>query len=394
VQPQTRDDPGESGFLSHSLTIGRIAGTKVRLHWTFLVFLAWLGIASFLGGGAGAALSGLAFMIAVFTCVVAHEFGHILTARHFGFASPDVTLLPIGGVARLQAIPERPSQELAVALAGPAVNLVIAAVLVLLGTEPGAVHHTEALRPENILPALVTINLFLAMFNLLPAFPMDGGRALRAVLASFMDRTRATRIAANIGQTVAVGLGLIGLFAGNILLIFIAMFVYFAAGAEAQESRLQRLAQHLRVADVTVTELLPLSVSSTLDDAVQLLMHTEQRDFPVLDPEGELAGVLTRDQLIHGLHAHGAGLPVSEAMLTNLARVSADDPVEEAVRMLEQRAQPLVVVDGHGRFAGLLTRENLGELLLLANVRGDGQSRLFSAHWRAADEPSVRLVAR
>ena len=282
---QTRADVSEGGFLSHSLTIGRIAGTKVRLHWTFLVFLVWLGIASFLDGGAGAALSGLAFMIAVFTCVLAHEFGHILTARHFGFASPDVTLLPIGGVARLQAIPERPSQELAVALAGPAVNLVIAAVLVLLGTEPGIVHHTEALRPENILPALVTVNLFLAIFNLLPAFPMDGGRALRAVLASFLDRTKATRIAANIGQALAVGLGLLGLFAGNILLIFIAMFVYFAASAEAQDAQLHRLAEHLSVADMTVTELLPLSVSSTLDDAVRQLMRTEQRDFPVLNPD-------------------------------------------------------------------------------------------------------------
>ena len=390
---QTRADVSEGGFLSHSLTIGRIAGTKVRLHWTFLVFLVWLGIASFLDGGAGAALSGLAFMIAVFTCVLAHEFGHILTARHFGFASPDVTLLPIGGVARLQAIPERPSQELAVALAGPAVNLVIAAVLVLLGTEPGIVHHTEALRPENILPALVTVNLFLAIFNLLPAFPMDGGRALRAVLASFLDRTKATRIAANIGQALAVGLGLLGLFAGNILLIFIAMFVYFAASAEAQDAQLHRLAEHLSVADMTVTELLPLSVSSTLDDAVRQLMRTEQRDFPVLNPEGDLAGVLTRDQIIHGLHAHGAGLPVSEAMLTNLARVAADTPLEEAIRTLEQQAQPIVVVDGHGRFAGLLTRENLAELLLLANIRGDGQSRPFSAHRRAADERSALPVA-
>jgi len=394
VQPRTHNNVSESGFLSHSLTIGRIAGTKVRLHWTFLVFLVWLGIASFLGGGAGAALSGVAFMIAVFTCVVAHEFGHILTARHFGFASPDVTLLPIGGIARFQTIPERPSQELAVALAGPAVNLIIAAALVLFGIEPGAVHHTEALRPESILPALVTINLFLAIFNLLPAFPMDGGRALRAVLASFLDRARATRIAANIGQTVAVGLGLVGLYAGNILLIFIAIFVYFAASAEAQEAQLHRLTEDLRVADMTVTELLPLAPSSTLDDAVQLLMRTEQRDFPVLDPEGELVGVLTRDQIIHGLHAHGASLRVSEAMLTNLAFVAADSPLQEAVRMLEQQAQPVVVVDGDRRFVGLLTRENLGELLLLANLRRDGQSRPFSAHRRASEEPSARPVAR
>jgi Zn-dependent protease/CBS domain-containing protein len=371
VQPRTVSDPGEGGFLSHSLTIGTIAGTKVRLHWTFLVFLVWLGVAGLLSGGVGAALAGVVFIVAVFSCVVAHEFGHILTARHFGFASRDVTLLPIGGVARLQAIPERPSQELAVALAGPAVNLAIAALLVVLGTEPGALHHTAVFGPENILPALVTINLFLAAFNLLPAFPMDGGRALRAALAHFVDRTKATRIAASVGQTIAIGLGLFGLLSGAFLLIFIAIFVYFAAGTEAQQNQLQRLTEHLRVADMTVTELLPLTMSSTLDDAVRLLMRTGQRDFPVLDAEGRLAGVLTRDDLIRGLHSRGGSLPVSEAMLTDLARVPEDGPLDEAVRILEQQRNPVIVVDGRRRFSGLLTRENLAELLLLANVRGD-----------------------
>lgn len=363
AQTKQSDD---SAFLRHSLTIGTIAETKVRLHWTFLAFLVWLAIASLLSDGLDAALSGTIFMVAVFACVLAHEFGHILTARHFGIPSPDVTLLPIGGIARMQAFPERPGQGLAVALAGPAVNLAIAAVLILLGIKPSAVHHAVALRPDSVLPALVSINLALAVFNLLPAFPMDGGRALRAILAYFTDRTRATRIAAGIGQTVAIGLGLLGLFAGNVLLIFIAMFVFLAAGAENRDVQVEGLARHMRVADATVSGLQSLPVTSTLDDAVRMLLQTEQRDIPVVDDNGQLAGVLTRDRIIHGLHEHGTSWPVSEAMLTSLARVSADSPLNESIEMLDQTRQPLVVVDGNGSFVGLLNRENLGDLLVLA----------------------------
>ena len=355
------------GFLGRAMVIGTIAGTKVRLHWTFLVFLAWIGIGFVLQGGAAAALSGVGFMLALFACVVAHEFGHILTARYFGIRTPDVTLLPIGGVARLDSIPEQPRRELAVALAGPAVNLVIAGVLILVfGIQPIEQSHAMNLKPEDILPNLATANLFLAFFNLLPAFPMDGGRALRAIIAAFADRQKATRIAATIGQSLAIGLGLLGLLSGNPLLIFIAMFVYFGASAEAQAALLESIADRLQVADAMMTELVPLSPASRLAEAVELLLRTSQREFPILDANGTLVGLLTRDRLVQGLHSDGATLPVSEAMETVIPTIRSDRPLREAMALMQRHPKTgVAVLDREGEFEGLLTGENLGELLLV-----------------------------
>jgi Zn-dependent protease/predicted transcriptional regulator len=364
-----RQAAGERGFLSHSLVLGTIAGTKIRLHWTFGVFLIWLGAAFLVAGGPGTAASGLALVVAVFACVVAHEFGHITMARRYGFASPDVTLLPIGGVARFRTMPERPSEELAVALAGPAVNVAIAAVLVLLlGVTPES-PSLDNVEAGDVLPALAAINLFLALFNLVPAFPMDGGRVLRAVLAMRLERERATRLAAHVGQTIAVGFGLLGLFGGNPILVLIALFVYFAASAEAQDAQLHRLARQMRVADAMASELRPLSAGDTLADAVRVMLSTEQREFPVVDGDEALLGVLTREGLVHGLHSHGPELPVAKAMLEGLPTFAGDRPLEDALPLMESDPRPVVVLDRAGRWAGLLTRETLGELLLLSPSR-------------------------
>src|SRR5262252_5850135 len=220
--------------MSWSLNIGTIAGTAVRVHVTFLLFLGWIFAASWVAGGADAAWQGLAFLVLLFACVVAHEFGHIFTARAFGVSTPDVTLLPIGGVARLERIPEEPYQEFLVAIAGPLVNVAIA--LILLGfadarLDPGALAAVESTK-ISLIDRLADVNLFLAGFNMIPAFPMDGGRVLRALLASRLGFVRATEIAAFIGQGVAFALGFVGLFF-NPMLIFIAIFVYLAASSEA-----------------------------------------------------------------------------------------------------------------------------------------------------------------
>lgn len=358
----------ETGFLSHSLVIGTIAGTKVRLHWTFLAYLAWLGIAFLANGGLDAALSGLTLMLAVFACVVAHEFGHILAARRYGISAPDVTLLPIGGLARLQRMPERPGQELVVALAGPAVNLAIAALLVLVfGIALGGAGHLAAPATAGILPTLATINVFLALFNLLPAFPMDGGRAARAGLAMFLDREKATRIAVGLGHSVAIGMALYGLLIGHVMLIFIAIFIYFAATAEAQDVQLQGLAEHMAAGDAMITSAAPLRRESTLAEAVDLLLHSGQRQFPVLDEAGQLAGVLTHEGLIRGLRETGTSLPVSQAMQTDLTVISAESSLSDAIALLDSAAEPVVVVRD-GRFAGFLTREALAELLLVSQI--------------------------
>lgn len=366
-----RQDPdaGRRGaFLGHSLTIGTIAGTKVRLHWTFVVYLAWIGIAGLLAGGASAAFGIVGLMAAVFACVLAHEFGHILTARRFGIPTPDVTLLPIGGVARLQRIPERPGQELAVAVAGPLVNLAIAAVLVgVFGVVPETAAKASLPTIRDILPSLATINLFLALFNLIPAFPMDGGRILRAALAAFTDHNRATRIAASIGQVLAIGFGLFGLISGSVILIFIAIFVYLAAGAEAQDVRLHRLARPMRVADAMMSEIYPLRDTFTLGEAAQALLRTGQHDFPVFDHGGRLVGLLDREQIVRGLRNHTATHTIAQLTDKDWQVVSAESSLEDALSLADE-GRPIIVAGRDGRFAGLLTRANLRELLLLTEA--------------------------
>src|SRR3954471_15754855 len=226
--------------MSWSLNIGSIAGTQVRVHITFLLFLGWIFAASWVSEGSQAAWSGLIFMVLLFTCVLAHEFGHIFTARAFGVATPDVTLLPIGGLARLERIPEAPYEEFLVAIAGPLVNVAIAIALIAVAgaqVNIGDLYAVES--PDaSMIDRLAAVNLFLAVFNMIPAFPMDGGRVLRALLAVRFGFVRATKIAAFIGQGVAFALGVIGVFS-NPMLIFIAIFVYLAASSEARAVAIQ-----------------------------------------------------------------------------------------------------------------------------------------------------------
>src|SRR5262245_25990376 len=236
--------------MSWSLNIGTIAGTAVRVHVTFLLFLGWIFAASWVSGGADAAWQGLAFLVLLFACVVAHEFGHIFTARAFGVSTPDVTLLPIGGLARLERIPEEPREEFLIAIAGPLVNVAIAVVLVLLaGAKIGMNNLAVVQNTRELIDGLATVNLFLALFNMIPAFPMDGGRVLRALLATRLGFVRATEVAASVGQAFAVLLGIVGffgvpgLFGPNLFLIFIAIFVYLAASAEGHSVALRAMSR-------------------------------------------------------------------------------------------------------------------------------------------------------
>ena len=224
--------------MGWSINIGSIAGTAIRLHITFLLFLVWIFFASYASGGVETAWTSLAFMLLLFACVVAHEFGHIFMARQFGVTTPTVTLLPIGGVAQLERIPEEPWQEFLVAIAGPAVNVVIAAVLVLfLGASLDTANLASMDKSSiGILDRLAVVNVFLVLFNMIPAFPMDGGRVLRALLASRLGFTRATEIAASVGQGLAFVFGFLGLFY-NPMLIFIAIFVYLAASSDEAARR-------------------------------------------------------------------------------------------------------------------------------------------------------------
>src|ERR1043166_4524051 len=303
--------------MGWSFNIGSIAGTAIRLHITFLLFLLWVFFESYVSGGAGAAWQSLVFIVLLFTCVVAHEFGHILTARQFGVTPPTVTLLPIGGVAQLERIPEKPWEEFLVAIAGPIVNVVIAAALVLLFGASLEAGNLAAMGKASVgmTDRLAAVNLFLALFNMIPAFPMDGGRVLRAALASRLGYTRATEIAASIGQFSAFVLGFLRLF-GNALLIFIAIFVYLAAASEAQ--------------------LLAVRAISTL-------LRTSQSEFPVVDAAGKPGGVVGRSDLIRALKEHGPDARVADVM-SPISTVGHRAWLDEAFQTLQQKAATAVAV--------------------------------------------------
>jgi len=360
--------------MSWSLKIGKVAGTVVRIHLTFLLFLAWIFAASYAQGGAATAWDSLAFMVLLFLCVLLHEFGHIFTARAFGVPTPYVTLLPIGGVAQLERIPEEPGQEFLIAIAGPLVNVVITILLVLIG---GATFQTGAAAgldntQFSLVDRLAAVNLFLALFNLVPAFPMDGGRIFRALLATRFGYVRATEIAAAIGQFVAFALGFIGLLF-NPILIFIAIFVYLAASSEAHMVALRAASRGVPVSHAMVTHFATLSPEAHLDEAVQTLLQTGQGEFPVVDGAGKPVGVLGRADLIRAIKTLGPDARVADAMTAELTTVGHRATLEQAFKLLVQKAGPAVgITDGSGRLIGLVTGETIAEMMMLQDALPKG----------------------
>ena len=353
-----------------SVKIARVAGTEIRLHITFLLFLAWIGFAYYHAGGAEAALRGVVFITLLFSSVVLHELGHVVAARQFGIQTPDITLLPIGGVARLRRMPTEPLQEIAVALAGPAVNVLIAALLVLLAGAKvtlGAL-LIPAAGAQTMWTSLATVNLWLVLFNLIPAFPMDGGRVLRALIALRTPYTRATRIAAGIGQSFAFLFGFLGLF-GNPMLIFIALFLYLGASQEAAVASLKDVSEWLSVSDAMVTDFSVLSSESTVADAIKALLRTSQHEFPVVDGAGRVLGMLTRDDMIRALQTLGPDTRVEDVMRHDVPVVAQNASLEDAFETMQESDSPaLPVVDSRRRLVGILTVENVGELMMIRTV--------------------------
>jgi Zn-dependent protease len=366
-------------MLRGSLTILRFAGIPVRIHWTFLILLAWVvGSAVARTGTIAAAINSTLFVIAVFVCVVLHEFGHAFAARAFGVRTRDITLLPIGGVAALERMPEKPWEELVVAIAGPLVNVVIAlAILPLLvwrdGLDAMLTLGAQGRHAERFLGSLLAVNVWMVIFNLIPAFPMDGGRILRALLATGLGRPRATRLAAVIGQAIAVAMAFVGLF-GMPMLILVALFVWLGAGAEAQSVEETSLLHGLPVSAGMIRRFQVLGVDDTLQAAAEELLAGAQQDFPVTRggrAEDPLVGLLTRADLVRALASHGLAARVGDAMRHGGEPVPEDASLEEVVARMHDSACSLVPVTRGGRLVGLVTGENVAELLLLRGATVD-----------------------
>jgi Zn-dependent protease len=359
-----------------SWKLGRVAGIDVYIHGTFLILLAWVGLSHYLErhrwSDAGA---GVVFVLTLFGIVVLHELGHALTARHYGIRTRDITLLPIGGVARLERMPDEPKQELLVAFAGPAVNVALAALLFAL--EPaatstavlGGIQQTDG----GILAKLAWVNAGLAGFNLIPAFPMDGGRVLRALLAMRMDYVKATNVAAEIGRGLALMFGLLGLFT-NPFLVFIALFVWMGATAEAGMVQLKSALGSIPVNRVMITQFETLAPTDTLQRAMDHVLAGFQHDFPVLEA-GRVIGVLTRADLVKGLSERGREAPVATVMTPSFETAESSEMAEGAFQRLQSSRCPALPVLQGDRLVGVLTLENIGEFLTLQSaLRGNGKA--------------------
>lgn len=359
--------------MKGSLKLATVAGIGIYVHWTFLFLILFIGG---LGLQQQATLVGIlrdvVFVLGIFACVVLHELGHALTAKHFGIRTRDITLLPIGGLARLERMPDDPIQELLVALAGPAVNVVIAAVLFALlfatGGLPGAdmAHWLEV----PLLVQLMFANVFLVLFNMLPAFPMDGGRVLRAFLAAATGNyVRATRIAAFLGQGMAVAFAAGAFVTGNPFLVLIGVFVFFGAQQESRMVQMRSTLQGATVRTAMTTHFHTLDARASLEDVARAMPAGPQEEFPVIE-DHSLVGVLPRADLAEAL-AHTSGdEPVSRVMRRDFTAISENEPLETAIaRMRESGSRSLPVVrDGY--LVGLLTVENIGELLMLRSALG------------------------
>lgn len=364
-----------------SFRIARIAGTEVRIHFTFLLLLAWIGISYALAAGVAAGIYGVVFVLLVFLCVLLHEFGHVFAALRYGITTPRITLLPFGGVASLSRIPRKPEQELFVAVAGPLVNVLIAGVLLLVrqgvpawsmeGGLPGGV---------SILDGLIWINLILVLFNMIPAFPMDGGRAFRALLGFLMPREKATEIAAKLGQMLAVFGGIFALFAGQPILLLVAIFVFFAAGSEASMVETEHVLEGVDAYDAAMSEFHSVNMDDTIRHAVDLMLRGSQADFPVVNQRGQCIGIVTRNALIQSLREAGPEAPVSDVVEKLPPQIEAETPAVEAWQALLKSGLPgAPVVDEEGKLVRWFTRENLSELILARTAIAEVRASRVSA---------------
>lgn len=350
--------------------LGRFAGIDVFVHATFILLIGWMGYSYWLQNhNWSEVISGILFILALFVCVVLHEYGHALTAQRFGIKTRDITLYPIGGVARLEKMPDKPIEELWVALMGPAVNVVISVLLfAYLFLTGGLVPLTQlSVASGSFAERLMVVNIWLVLFNIIPAFPMDGGRVLRALLALRLDYVRATQIAANIGQGIAFLFGFIGLFS-NPFLVFIAFFVWIGASQEASMVQMRNSMGGIPVTRAMLTDFKTLSPQDKLTQVVALILAGSQHDFPVVDAMGRVAGILDRDSFIRALTQHGQSVSVMDFIRSDIPEVDSSDMIDTALMRLEESRSKTLPVVHSGQLVGLITAENITEFLMIRSA--------------------------
>ncbi|MDQ3101981.1 MAG: site-2 protease family protein [Bacteroidota bacterium] len=362
--------------LKGGLPLFRFRGIRVFVHWTFLILPAWIAFGGYTDGkDVSTILAHIGLVLIIFMCVVLHEFGHALTAQRFGIGTWDITLLPIGGVASLERMPEDPKQEFLITVAGPLVNLVIAGIgfLVLAATGVSMLFSGTMLNAASwtsVIMFVVGSNLVLFFFNLIPAFPMDGGRILRSLLSMKMPREKATTIAAGLGRIIAIGFVIYGFYDSQPFVALIGVFIFFAAGAEARNVRQQSLLRGIRVGDVMRTRFWNVPSHSTVQQALDDLLAGGDRVLVVLE-NGLYKGVLHRDDLMKAVSEGRSNAALSELDLKQPPTVTPADGAHASHQQMTLGSHPILPVMEDGSLIGILEPENLAEFIQLKQARSE-----------------------
>jgi len=364
--------------MKWSFSIGRIFGIDLRIHVTFFILLLFVFSAALNQQGLRAGIISSLFICALFACVVIHEVGHSLIARHYGKETKSITLLPIGGMAAIEEMTKNPLQEIAIALIGPFINVVIAGILyVLVGGRVGvSIPNIFIDSADAFLAGLIGVNIMLAIFNLIPAFPMDGGRVLRGLLALKLDYLSATSWAVGIGQAIATFFIFFGMFF-NIWLVLIGIFLFLGASSEKQQVVLQSLLAEVPAGEAMTTEFVSLRPDDTLADALEHFHHGSQQDFPVIDDSG-LQGVLTRDRILASIHTKGLNVPVFEVMDKSFATVNSKMGLDQVYQILLSGNKTAVAVMDNGRLIGVIGLDGIGRYFMIkAALKGIDTSSII-----------------
>lgn len=364
--------------MNWTYRVARVAGIDVKIHITFFLIVILGAIQWGMGNGALGTFFGAGLILLLFLCVTLHELGHSIVAQRFGIPVRQIILLPLGGVALIEKQPEKPLHELLIAIAGPLVNVVIAILLIAVTdvanitilNEQGMVPGAE-LNPSlsTLFLWLIEANITLVVFNMIPAFPLDGGRVLRAVLAMFFGFRRATRIAGTIGQVLAVVLGVLGVVSGNIILVLVAVFIFFGAGQEQQDTQARTVLHTRCVGDAYNKHVHTLSVGDRVSKVIDYILTSYQPDFAVIQ-DNKLIGIVTREDMLRAMATKDSEIYIPDAYVTvimqrDIVKVDASASLDEVRQVMQEQSTRIVAVYSGDTYLGLVSKNDIQEAFVV-----------------------------
>lgn len=356
--------------MKWSFQIGKLFGIPIRVHFTFLLLLFFIGISGSKSGGSASALFGMISIILIFLCVVLHEIGHSLMARHYGIVVRDIILLPIGGVSEMEEIPQDPKQEISISIVGPLVSFSLAVIFYILSvaTSQSTSFGQLSVFKGNIVANLFWMNLILGLFNLIPAFPMDGGRVLRGILATRIDSLRATKVAVGVGQVFAIILFFFGIFF-NLWLALIAIFIYLGAEGEERMVAMRAALSRSPVKLAMLTDIHTVSPEETLGQVLERICHSLQQDFPVVG-KGEVVGILTKEIIFSALHKHEKDARVKDIMNKDFVTTTEDASLSDIFKQMTANKLSVIPVMKNQKLRGMINLEQIGKYHMICQEEG------------------------